>query len=126
LEREISADIQRGYTRYGPHRAELEIRVNGKYAHGIVSRGQQKLLAATMRLAQTRLFTQQTARACVILVDDLPAELERVYRERLLRALSQLDAQLFITAIEADDLSMGMWPDVKRFHVEQGDIQELV
>jgi DNA replication and repair protein RecF len=126
LEREISADIQRGYTRYGPHRAELEIRVNGKYAHGIVSRGQQKLLAATMRLAQTRLFTQQTARACVILVDDLPAELERVYRERLLRALSQLDAQLFITAIEADDLNMGMWPDVKRFHVEQGDIQELV
>jgi DNA replication and repair protein RecF len=126
LDREMLADKQRGYTRYGPHRADLEIRVNGRQVSGTISRGQQKLLAAAMRLAQTRLFTQQTARSCVVLVDDLPAELERRYREHLLHALSQLDAQLFVTAIEVDDLALETWPNTKRFHVEQGELQELV
>lgn len=126
LDQEILVDIQRGHTRHGPHRAELEIKVDGRHATGTISRGQQKLLAATMILAQVRLFSQQTARSCVLLIDDLPAELERGYRVHLLCALARLDAQLFITAIDTEDLNIGTQLDTKRFHVKHGDIQELI
>ena len=48
----FSQDKHRGHTCYGPHRAELSIRVDGQSAQTGISRGQQKVLVALLRLAQ--------------------------------------------------------------------------
>ncbi len=126
LERELLADLQRGHTRLGPHRADLEIRLNGRPASGTASRGQQKLIAAVLRLAQTQLFTARTGRACVFLIDDLPAELAPGNRQLLLQALAQLSLQVFITAIDIGDLELSMWPQAGLFHVEHGHIYRMI
>ncbi|HEX2237739.1 MAG TPA: DNA replication/repair protein RecF [Gammaproteobacteria bacterium] len=126
LDHELTTDLSYGHTRFGPHRAELELSVDGKPASGFVSRGQQKLLVIAMHLAQTRLLIELTQRPCIFLIDDLPAELGPSYRGRVLHALSELGAQLFITSIEAESLNLSAWADAKRFHVEQGHIQELI
>ncbi|MGH8503007.1 MAG: DNA replication/repair protein RecF [Gammaproteobacteria bacterium] len=126
MEQEISLDMDRGHTRWGPHRAELGLLVDGRPASGTASRGQQKLIAAALRLAQARLLIEKTGRQCVFLIDDLSAELEPRYRDFLLRALVRLNLQIFITAIEADDVKRSDWVETRRFHVEQGRVRELL
>jgi DNA replication and repair protein RecF len=125
-------DREVGYTQAGPHRATLEIKADGLPAAEVLSRGQQKLLVASLRLAQGACLTEATGRQGVYLVDDLPAELDSEHRRTLGALLAGLGAQVFITSVDADavrgPLSMEPWfkdDDIKRFHVEQGEYRCL-
>jgi len=126
LNASLEADIAQGYTRAGPHRADLFIKHNGLPAQASFSRGQQKLLVSSMRLAQITHLKQQTGQHTVLLVDDLAAELDEDKRARLLRLLKETGAQLFVTATEADLIDVSAWENVKVFHVEHGEIKEVV
>ncbi|MBD3669607.1 MAG: DNA replication/repair protein RecF [Gammaproteobacteria bacterium] len=120
-------DQEAGYTRYGAQRAELALRVEGMPAAERVSRGQQKLLASALRLAQIEHLRQSRGIRTVLLVDDLPAELDESRRGRFLEALRQLDTQVFVTATEASLISnREQWSDQKMFHVEHGSVAEMV
>ncbi|MCP1728191.1 DNA replication and repair protein RecF [Natronospira proteinivora] len=111
-----------GHTLYGPHRAELVLRVDGVPARERVSRGQQKMLAACLLLAGAQVFESERGRGVVALVDDLPSELDNFHAERLARLLGRLRGQCFITGIERGRLS-GLAPsDSRLFHVEQGQL----
>jgi DNA replication and repair protein RecF len=112
----------KGYTYYGPHRAEVTIRVNGQSAQTCISRGQQKTLVALMRLAQAMQFSQVTDKSCVLLYDDLAAELDINHRSMILSVLSSMNIQLFLTAIEKDQIDLSAWSDTESrvFHVEHG------
>lgn len=120
LARQLDSDRQRGFTGQGPHRAEIVLRLDGQSAQTGISRGQQKALVALLKLAQAQHFSHVRQQPCVLLYDDLPAELDRQYRERILTILSGMSIQLFLTAIEPSQLSLDAWPDLAMFHVEQG------
>jgi DNA replication and repair protein RecF len=127
LNKQLPQDREAGYTRYGPHRAELSIRVFGMPAAERVSRGQQKLLASALRLAQIQHLRQRRGIDSVLLVDDLPAELDSEHRGRFLEALRQLDTQVFVTATEADLISnREAWNQRKMFQVDHGRVTEVV
>ncbi len=102
LERSLEGDYAQGHTRVGPHRADLLIRIHGQPAAERTSRGQQKLIAAALRLAQVDFYRQLKGEGCVLLVDDLPSELDAAHRHALLSAIDQVDAQAFITATDRD------------------------
>ncbi len=112
----------KGYTSYGPHRAEISIKVNGQSAQTCISRGQQKTLVALMRLAQAQHFTDATGRSCVLLYDDLAAELDEMHRNSILEVLSTMNIQLFLTAIEEKQIDLSVWSTKKMFHVEHGQL----
>jgi hypothetical protein len=76
-------DLERQQTTVGPHRAELVIRLDGSLARARVSRGQQKLLAATLLLAQLQCDTDRGSKLAVLLVDDPAAELDARHLEAL-------------------------------------------
>jgi DNA replication and repair protein RecF len=116
-------DRLKGYTSYGPHRAEIAIKVNGQSAQTCISRGQQKTLVALMRLAQAQHFTEVTKKSCVLLYDDLAAELDTKHRNLILKVLSTMDIQLFLTAIENKQIDLSAWPIKKMFHVEHGQLK---
>lgn len=127
LETSLDKDIRQGYTSYGPHRADLKIRVSGENAVERLSRGQQKLLVCAMHIAQGATFKALTGRRCVYLIDDLPAELDRSFRKRVAKWLNQMESQVFITGVEREELICS-WSDFsdetkKVFHVEQGNVQ---
>jgi len=44
----------------------------------------------------------------------------------VLHALRDLQAQVFVTAIEGIRTDRSVWQDTKRFHVEHGEIQEVL
>lgn len=128
LEEAIDRDREQGFTRSGPHRADLRIQVGTGTAAEMLSRGQLKLVVAGLRIAQARLLAERTGKSCLFLVDDLPAELDRPHRQRLCRVLRAVGAQVFVTCIDKNDLD-GCWnvPDpVAMFHVEHGMVSPVL
>ncbi len=115
-------DRQQGHTRLGPHRADFIPRLAGRPLAEVLSRGQQKLLVIALVLAQAELYRRQAGDACILLIDDLPAELDPLNRTRVVQALAALDSQLFVTAIEPAALALDSWPEARIFQLCQGRI----
>jgi len=115
-------DRQQGHTRLGPHRADFVVRVADRPSAEALSRGQQKLLVIALVLAQAELYRRQVGDACILLIDDLPAELDPDNRARVTQALAELDTQLFVTAIEPGLLDAASWGEARIFQLARGEI----
>ena len=126
LSNSFELDIQKGFTRYGPHRADLRITENGQPVQEQFSRGQQKLLVSAMRLAQISHLKKRKQQQSVVLVDDLAAELDATHRNRLVELLLESGAQVFITSTDADLFNTQAWASSKMFHVEHGQVTEVI
>jgi DNA replication and repair protein RecF len=103
---QIEHDRQLGYTQAGPHRADLKLRSQGRDALIIFSSNKQKLLALTLMLSQAKLLSDSINESPILLLDDLPAELDATHRQRVLAVLPQLNAQVFLTATDANSLPL--------------------
>jgi DNA replication and repair protein RecF len=119
-------DRKYGYTRFGPHRADFVIKVNGWSVTERLSRGQQKLLVAALVMAQASYYHSHNGSPCILLIDDLPAELDRHHLARVIDCLTRLDVQLFVTAIEAGSFDTTAWSSngVRMFRIEDGRIRD--
>ena len=125
LKANCQKDRFKGFTYYGPHRSDLVIRVDGYSAQNEISRGQQKCLVALLKLAQAKHYSQCSKLDCVLLYDDLPAELDSTRKELVLSVLSDMKIQLFLTSIEPDQLDLSHWTEKRLFHVEQGILKSI-
>ncbi|KAF0283951.1 DNA replication/repair protein RecF [Spiribacter roseus] len=114
-------ELAQGFSLHGPHRADFRVTADGVEATSYLSRGQQKLLVAAIKVALADHWTTQATQRPLLLVDDLPAELDRSHRADLVRRLEAGGAQVFLTAIEGDLLPVE--GDARWFHVEQGRVE---
>jgi DNA replication and repair protein RecF len=126
LESSAEADKEQGYTHVGPQRADIRVIISGHSAADTLSRGQQKLVVCSLKLAQGQLMYEMGHRQCAYLVDDLPSELDRQHSEHVCALLADMDAQVFITCVHRDDI-LAVWPDaglgdMAMFHVEHGRV----
>ncbi len=110
-------------TQVGPHRGDLAVSTEAGAVRDTASRGQQKLVGATLLLAQARIGATGGG-APVLLVDDPAAELDREARERLDHQLALTGAQLFITGLSVEQLNHAA--GFPLFHVEQGRVRQVV
>lgn len=117
-------DREHGFTHSGAHRADIEWRLSGQDARQEASQGQWKLLTLMLRLAQTEDFVDQTHRDCILLFDDLPAELDPEHRAMVMSLLVSLPLQLFATTTEMGLLMADGWKDRVVFHVKHGKISQ--
>jgi DNA replication and repair protein RecF len=124
LQESAARDRQMAGTQVGPHRADLKLRLGGRLARPTVSRGQEKLLAAALSLAQTEQVSERLGRRVLLLVDEPAADLDQVHLGRLLEALAQAPAQLFITTLDGTRLELAT--EATLFHVEHGVVRCLV
>ncbi|MFQ5993460.1 MAG: DNA replication/repair protein RecF [Acidiferrobacterales bacterium] len=113
-------DRATGYTQAGPHRADLAVYFDDQPIRERASHGQQKLLVAAVRLAQTELLIQATGRSCVMLLDDIAGELDAARRRATFSVLAELGAQVFATTTEQSAIDITAWRQWKVFHVEHG------
>jgi DNA replication and repair protein RecF len=122
----VSGDRDRalGATQAGPHRAELEISVDGQLARHRLSRGQQKLLGAAMVLAQAECVQSATGKRPILLVDEPAAELDPQHLAGLVDGIAESGSQVFITALT--DGALPVSDSHARFHVERGELTALV
>lgn len=111
-------------TLVGPHRADLDIRWGNALARKRVSRGQQKLLAAALILAQIVLRAETQLKPVCLLLDDPAAELDVDNLGKLLNVVAQIPAQLILSSLERThfkEIPLG-----KEFHVEQGKFRQML
>jgi DNA replication and repair protein RecF len=121
LTRTEPRDRERGSTGSGPHRAEVSLRVEGRAAREILSRGQQKLIAIALVLAQLELLRAEVGLRPTLLLDDPQAELDGQRVGAFLARVQRLPCQLIVTSLHAEFDLLGRAERV--FHVERGRVQ---
>jgi DNA replication and repair protein RecF len=123
LQQSWSHDQESGLTQVGPHRAELGIRLNGAAVKDRISRGQQKLLAATLLMAQLKLFPEGGAVQPSLLLDDPAAELDDERLGSLISEVSGHAVQLIVTTLHGEFPAFGQ--PGRRFGVAAGRVAAL-
>ena len=121
LARSAERDRRYGITHVGVHRGDVGVRVEGHVARERVSRGQQKLLAAALTLAQLAVQEARAPGSGALLLDDPAAELDGERLGLLLALVRELNVQLFVTALRPD--LPGLGHPGAMFHVEHGRVE---
>lgn len=125
LNNQTTSDISAGFTQRGPHRGDFVITQHGKLASEQLSGGQKKIVACALILAQTMLLNQRLGYGCILLVDDLAAELDSLHRNKFVDLLFRLNGQVFITATDLSLFDTTKYGDTKMFHVEHGNVSQI-
>lgn len=124
---EISGERDRkfGFTQSGPHKADLRFKSNKMPITEVLSRGQLRLASVALQLAQAHFLKDTAGITCLLLIDDLSAELDSAARNTFMRAVTNLGSQLVVSAIDKADFGEFYQYDNKKvFHVEQGEVNE--
>lgn len=119
LKKSREEDIFAGFTTKGPHRDDIDIKINGKSSRLFSSQGQQRSIVLALKLAEAELVQQIIGERPIILLDDVLSELDLSRQNYLLNSI--LEKQVFITCCEPEltkRLSVG-----KVFEVSQGVFQ---
>ncbi len=116
IERLRAAERARGQTLVGPHRDDLAIELGGTDARAFASRGQQRLLALALRLAEVLPISDAVGTPPILLLDDALSELDARVRENVLREIRSAE-QVFLTSPEPLDVA-----GAARWTVEAGAV----
>ena len=109
-------DVKSGVTHTGPHRADVDVVVDGTAAATTLSRGQGKIVATAMRIGQAHALSASTP--TLFLIDEVGAELDPDHNAKLFAAMARLEGQVVATSARESVLPMGIRGRV--FHVKQG------
>jgi DNA replication and repair protein RecF len=118
-----AAEIRKGTSLTGPHRDDLEFRLNGKNAHLYASQGQQRTIALSLKLAEIQLVHQLTAEYPILLLDDVMSELDTSRQEALLNYIHN-KTQTFITTTDLAGISREIIAKPWIYHINAGRISK--
>ncbi len=118
LEQSATDDIRLGYTQYGIHRDDIEIKINGLPVRLYGSQGQKKSSALVMKLAQAEMLKNKLREAPVILLDDVMSELD-FSRQKLVSEITD-GMQVFITTCSKEAIMLDNIYNI--FHIENGSV----
>jgi len=119
LEKQDS-DIKSARTLSGAHRADVQVYFDNQLAQISASRGQLKLIAIAMLLAQSRSIDPEAQRKGIIVIDDLAAELDNENKKKLLQCLRGLGQQLLLTTTQSE--LVPLLDEDRMFHVKHGNV----
>lgn len=113
LEARFVEEVRRGQSLVGPHRDDLLIEVDGRDLRLYGSRGQQRLMALTLRLAEAGPVARAVGSAPVLLLDDALSELDPEVQARVLVHVAAA-GQVFLTTADATvpDVARVTWWEV--------------
>lgn len=120
LSTHLTKDLKQGYTHYGCHRADLVFKIGQQTAQQALSRGQQKLFVCALLLAQAHLYESLHHTPVIMLIDDLPAELDLKHRTTLLQLLDQLHIQHFLTSTSLELIPLINPDSAQVWKIEKG------
>jgi DNA replication and repair protein RecF len=111
-------------TLLGPHRDELQLRLDGKSAAQYASEGQRRSIAIALKMTQAEYLSAIHGAPPVLLIDDIMGELDSKRRAGFLPLLNRAQcaqSQVFMTCTEEN------WPrelgrDLRRWEVRAGTL----
>ncbi len=117
-------DLLQGHTSVGPHRADLKLEFRDLPGREALSRGQAKLTALALLLAQAACLAELDGHWPVLQLDDLASELDRHHQRRVLEVLHASRAQIFVTGTEPPPALQQLQLPMTVFHVEHGMVSQ--
>jgi DNA replication and repair protein RecF len=109
------------FTSVGAHRADLVLKLARQPAKDVLSRGQQKLAAIALTLAQLQCLRDTVGLVPTLLLDDPAAELDAQRLAAFIDHVGSFKTQLVITSLTREATAFGI-PDLV-FHVEHGRVE---
>ncbi len=117
-----NSDLAFGYTAAGPHRDDLDLRVDGISARLFGSQGQQRSIVLAVKLAEAQALEQLCGEPPVIFLDDVLSELDAGRQDFLLNHLK--NRQVFLTCCDPNSIqNLGHGSS---FHVQAGVISPAI
>ena len=107
----------------GPHRDDLRLAVAGVEMARSASRGQARLAALALRLAEGEFLSQQRGEPPVLLLDDIFSELDERRRTLVMEEVKKYP-QTLVTTASAELLSSEYREAARRFQVIDGRVSE--
>ena len=122
---QIEKDIKYKQVGFGPNRADIIFVKDGEDISNRLSRGQSKMLFYLLEVAMVKIVKSTTKKNLLMLVDDLPSEVDENTRSTMLEMLLHSGAQIFVTGIENKIAKefMNYTNSVNVFHVEHGTVR---
>ncbi len=111
-------DMYSGVTSCGPHRDDLEFKINGISARTFASQGQKRSVALALKLAEAKVIEKNVGECPVILLDDVMSELDPSRQDFILNHIKGM--QSFLTC--CDDSNVKNLIAGKKFIVNRGRI----
>ena len=112
-------DIFSCITSVGPHRDDLDFKINGISARTFGSQGQQRSIGVALKLAEAKNLSQIMGEEPVVILDDVMSELDKSRQGFILNHIK--GKQVFITCPDKDNIS-GLLSG-KVFTVEGGKVK---
>ena len=75
-----------------------------------------------LRLSQGEYFSEKTGLSCIYLIDDFASELDQNKRNLLAKRLKSAKSQVFITAVNQEQITHMIDENDKIFHIKSGII----
>lgn len=114
-------EIAQGVTVVGPHRDDLAILLNSQPAGSFASRGQARVIALALKMAEASVVRSMTGRTPVLALDDILSELDPVRRKLVLENVSRYE-QVLLTTAETDAVAPEFLEGAVVFHVSEGKV----
>ncbi len=93
----LQKELELGYTCFGPHRDDLEFKINGLDCKSFSSQGQQRTVALVIKLSLMQVVYNEIGEYPVLLLDDVLSELDLPRQNRLLEFATKY--QTLITCV---------------------------
>jgi len=117
-------EIAQGVTLVGPHRDDLAFLVNDVDMNIYGSRGQQRTIALSLKLAEASFIRSKIDDHPILLLDDVLSELDAARRHHLLESIASYH-QVVITTTDLDRFDPGFLAEAVLFRVSEGRINPL-
>jgi len=119
-----SKELELGMSTIGPHRDELRFLVNGVDMNTYGSRGQQRTITLSLKLAEAEWVTQEKNDKPILLLDDVASELDASHRECVMSALDSAH-QVVITTTGLAQYKKEFLERATLWHVSGGRVEDL-
>lgn len=121
LKKNQESDIKRGFTSVGPHRDDIDIKINGINIKSFGSQGQQRTAALSLKLSEIEIIKREVGEYPILLLDDVMSELDHKRQRDLIYTLKNV--QTIITTTDVKNLLDDYINASKLIQVKNGSIQ---
>ncbi|HNR34346.1 MAG TPA: DNA replication/repair protein RecF [Candidatus Hydrogenedentes bacterium] len=118
-----AGDIRRRATMRGPHRDDLDFRVEGQSARAFASQGQQKTAALAVRMAELELVRERIGEYPVFMLDEVFSELDEHRSRQLIDSLDP-GVQCLLTATAVHRRHSLLSREHATFRIVQGNLEK--
>lgn len=106
----------------GPHRDDIELKINGMDATKFASQGQQRTIVLSLKLSELEIIKEKTGYYPILLLDDVLAELDDTRQNYLLKSIDE-NTQTIITSVDTLLFDKEFLQDVEIYNIEDGSVK---